>query len=73
MFFTDENIDELLSQPCSDPADYSQVKFVYDKALCEKVWHRASYLRKLKAKLPHVALECHQIDEINEYIRECEV
>ena len=71
MFFSDADIEELLSQPCADPADFSTVKFVYDKALCEKVWHRANYLRKLKAKLEHVCLECHQIDEITDYIKEC--
>ena len=71
MFFTEADIDELLSQPCADPADFSAVKFVYDKGLCERVWHRANYLRKLKAKLENVAQECHQIDEITEYIKEC--
>ena len=71
MFFTDADIDELLSQPCADPADFSAVKFVYDKGLCERVWHRANALRKLKAKLENVAQECHQIDEITEYIKDC--
>ena len=71
MLFTEVDIDELLSQPCADPADFSAVKFVYDKGLCERVWHRANYLRKLKAKLEDVTLECHQIDEISDYIKEC--
>ena len=72
MYFTEQDIDELLSQqPCGDLSDFNQVHFVYDKNLCEKVWNRADYLRKLKAKLEYVALECHQIDEIAAYIKEC--
>ena len=54
MFFTDSDIDELLEQPCN-----GDLTFVYDKALCDRVWHRADYLKKLRAKLEHVALECH--------------
>ena len=49
----------------------NSVHFIYDKSLCEKVWHRADYLRKLKQRLEHVALECHQLDEITGYIKAC--
>ena len=65
MYFSESDLDELLNQQCNE------LKFVYDKALCEKVWQRADFLRKLKTKLEHVALECHQLDEINAYIKIC--
>ena len=55
MMFTDEDIDELLSQPCANPLDFNIVKFVFDKGLYERVWHRANYLRKLKTKIDYVA------------------
>ena len=54
MYFTDADIDELLQKPLNGDLD-----FVYDKALCERVWNRADYLRKLRARLEYVALECH--------------
>ena len=72
MMFTARDVDELLNQPCGDPADYNAVQqFVYDKTLCEKVWLRADYLRKLEANLMHVTLDCHKVDEITSYIKEC--
>ena len=67
MMFTESDVEELMNQPVGE----DNVHFVYDKTLCEKVFHRSDYLKKLKAKLEHVALECHQIEEITAYIKAC--
>ena len=67
MMFFDSDIDELLNQPVGE----NSLHILYDKTLCEKVWNRANYLRKLKTRLVHVALECHHIEEITAYIKAC--
>lgn len=67
MVFTESDIEEFMNQPVRE----DEMHFVYDKTLCEKVYHRADYLKKLKAKLEHVALDCHMIEEITAYIKEC--
>ena len=47
MVFTESDIEEFMNQPVRE----DEIHFVYDKTLCEKVYHRADYLKKLKAKL----------------------
>ena len=68
MLFTDSDVNDLLSLPCMD--NFNTLR-IYDKSLYESAWNRAAFLRKLKEKLEHVAEECHQIDDINAYIKTC--